>query len=277
MRGRGRPHPRDRVLEGLGLLVDVSRLESSIDRPLIDLDTENGSSRHRRSERLGAAHPAETRRQHRPPGEVGGTEMPLACRAERLVRPLEDALSADVDPRAGGHLSEHRQPCGLEPPELVPRGPRRDEERVGDEHPRRVRMGPEDPHGLSRLDEKRLVVAKAQKRPHDLAECLVRPCCTARAAVHDERLGVLGDLRIEIVEEHPQRRLGLPRPGAQLGAARRSDRRQIADELLDGALAHRPPSPLPALVPPPVVGWSGARRESRCRNRNQLQPVATTK
>ena len=37
---------------------------------------------------------------------------------------------------------------------------------------------------------------------------------TPGTAVDDEPLGMLGDLRVEVVEEHPQRRLRLP------GAAR---------------------------------------------------------
>ena len=40
----------------------------------------------------------------------------------------------------------------------------------------------------------------------------------AGAAVDDEVLGVLGDLGVEVVHQHPQRRLGLPRPRGQLGA-----------------------------------------------------------
>ena len=42
---------------------------------------------------------------------------------ERLVRALEDALGADVDPRAGGHLAVHRQALPLELAERRPRSP----------------------------------------------------------------------------------------------------------------------------------------------------------
>src|SRR6202022_5017208 len=46
----------------------------------------------------------------------------------------------------------------------------------------------------------------------------------AGAAVDDEVFRALGDLRVEIVAEHPQRRLLLPASGTELGAAGRSDR-----------------------------------------------------
>ena len=42
---------------------------------------------------------------------------------EALVGALHDALGADVDPRAGGHLAVHRQAERLEPAELVPGRP----------------------------------------------------------------------------------------------------------------------------------------------------------
>ena len=87
------------------------------------------------------------------------------------------------------------------------------------------RMGAEDAHRLARLDEQRLVVAEPQERPHDRTQGVVRPGRPAGAAVDHERLRVLGDLRVEVVEEHPQRRLGLPRAGVQLRAAWRPDRR----------------------------------------------------
>src|ERR1700693_668027 len=74
--------------------------------------------------------PAEPRGEDRLPTQVGGAELLLPRRGERLVRPLQDPLGADVDPRAGGHLAEHRQALRLEPPELLPRPPLRHEQRI---------------------------------------------------------------------------------------------------------------------------------------------------
>ena len=142
---------------------------------------------------------------------------------ERLVRALEDSLRADVDPAAGGHLPEHRQPERLEPPELVPGRPAGHEHRVRDQHARRLRMRPEDADRLSALDEHRLVVPEPQERAYELLQAGVIARGLARAAVDDERLRVLGNLRIEVVEQHPQRRLRLPRARVQLRPARRAN------------------------------------------------------
>ena len=81
---------------------------------------------------------------------------------ERLERALQDALGADVDPRAGGHLAVHRQPEVLEPPELLPVGPVADQVGVGDQHPRRPLVGAHHADRLAALHEHRLVVARGR-------------------------------------------------------------------------------------------------------------------
>src|SRR6188472_2843898 len=58
----------------------------------------------------------------------------------------------------------------------------------------------------------------------------------AGPAVDDELLGLLRDLAVQVVEEHPQRRLRLPAAGAQRLPAGSADRRQIAAEVLDDRL-----------------------------------------
>ena len=133
---RGGPHARERVVERLGRLVQVPRLEPAPDPLGIDLDAEDRRARERRRQRLRAAHPAEPGGQDRPPGEVGRAEVLLARRDERLVGALQDPLAADVDPAARRHLAEHRQAERLEPAELVPGRPARDEQRVRDQDAR---------------------------------------------------------------------------------------------------------------------------------------------
>ena len=89
-------------------------------------------------------------------------------------------------------------------------------------------MRPEDADGLTALNEQRLVVAEAQQRPHDRLERVVRARGAAGAAVDDEVLGPLGDFGIEVVQQHPQRRLGLPRAGVQLCPVWGADPREVA-------------------------------------------------
>ena len=148
--------------------------------------------------------------------------MLLAGRRKRLVRALEDPLGADVDPAPGRHLAEHRQALGLEPPELVPGRPARHEQRVRDQHARRSRMRPQHADGLPALHEQRLVVAEREQRADDRAQCVVVARSLPRAAVDDEVLRPLGDLGVEVVQQHPQRSLRRPRPArsARCRAAR---------------------------------------------------------
>src|SRR5918911_690010 len=92
-------------------------------------------------------------------------------------------------------------------------------------------------------------------------------CRFAGAAVDDELLGTLRDLRVEVVEEHSKRRLGRPRACVQLCAARRTNARQTTAERLDQRVerARR--------------GHVRPRSSSRSRSRQRLQlhAVATTK
>ena len=141
-------------------------------------------------------------------------------------------------------------------------------------------MRPEHADRLPRLHEEGLVVGEPQERTHDLPQRRVRSGGTSRAAVDDQRLGVLRDLGVEVVEEHAERRLGLPRAGVQRRAAGSTDRREVADEPLDDDVAHESPFLLvgrPFAFPFPSGAPAGAARLSRCRKRNQLHPVARTK
>jgi hypothetical protein len=97
-------------------------------------------------------------------------------------------------------------------------------------------MRSEDADRLAALDEQRLVVAQAEERSHDRLQRVVTPRGAAAAAVDDERLGMLGDLRVEVVEQHPERSLCRPRARVEVGAPRRTDPREISAERLDRGL-----------------------------------------
>jgi hypothetical protein len=233
------PHTLQRLFQRFGSLVQVTRIEPPQDPLGVDLDAQDRRTCKRRGQRLRAAHPAEARGQNRPTREVGGAEVLLTGSHERLVGALQDALAADVDPASSSHLAEHRQAERLKSAELVPGGPARDEQRVRDQDARSSGARPEDSDRLTALNEHRLVVAERQQRADERAQRLGIPRRLSRAAVDDELLGPLGDLRVEIVQQHSQRRLRRPRARVQLGAARRTDRREVAAERLN-RLVDRP-------------------------------------
>jgi hypothetical protein len=207
---RGVPHERDRQglpsrgrqageREGgigrVGHLVHVADLVATACPGLVHLDAERNALVHRHRERLGAAHPAEARGEHDAPAQRPTEVLPRAL-AERLVRALEDPLGPDVDPGAGRHLAVHHQAGPLELAEMLPVRPLPDEVRVRDEDARGPRMRPEDAHRLARLDEERLVVRQPPQLPDDRVERLPAARRAAGAAVHDEAVRVLRDLRV---------------------------------------------------------------------------------
>ena len=212
----------DGVVEVVGDLVEVARLDAPLDAGGVDVDAQRDAVVHRDRQRLGAAHPAEPGGQRDRPGERAA-EAAAGDLGEALVGALEDPLGADVDPRAGRHLPVHRQAGGLEAAELVPRRPVGHEVGVGDQHPRRPLVGAEHADRLARLHEHRLVVAERAQRAAHRVEGVPRAGGAAGAAVDDEVVGALGDLGVEVVLQHPERGLLRPAPAAQLGAPRRTD------------------------------------------------------
>src|SRR5690606_28508171 len=113
------------------LLVDVTGPQAEIDARLPAFDGQRTGTGEACGERLGTAHAAE-------PG--GDDPAPLQAAAvvlaphldEGLVGALHDALRADVDPRAGSHLSVHRQALAIELVEVLPGRPVRNEVGIGD-------------------------------------------------------------------------------------------------------------------------------------------------
>src|SRR5208282_5038407 len=106
-------------------------------------------------ERLGAAHAAEPGGED-PAAFEAAAVMPAGGLGEGLEGAADDALAADVDPRAGRHLAVHYEAPAVELVEMLERRPMADEVRVGEEDARRVGMGLEHADGLARLDEQRL-------------------------------------------------------------------------------------------------------------------------
>ena len=143
---------------------------------------------------------------------------------EGFVGALDDALAADVDPRAGRHLAVHHQALAVELVEVLPVGPVADEIRIRDQHSRRIGVRAEHPDRLARLYEQRLIVAQGLERGDDALVAVPVAGGTPDAAVYDELLGPLGDLRVEVVHEHAQRRLSEPAARGKRAAMWRADR-----------------------------------------------------
>ena len=212
----------DGLVEALGPHVKVARGQALLDARGVDVGRQEGGAVHDRRQGLGPAHAPETPADHQPPVERPAEAL-LGHRREGLVGALHDALAADVDPRTGGHLAVHHQARALELVEVLPGGPAPHQVAVGDQHPRRVGVRAEHAHRPARLHQQRLVGVHLPQRGDDAVEVAPGARGAPRAAVHDQVLGILGHLGIEVVHQHPQRRLGEPALAAQLGAAGRHD------------------------------------------------------
>ena len=143
-----------------GDLVEVAVVDAALQHVLVDVDHERDPVVHRHRQRLRAAHAAGARRDGERAGERA-TEPLAGDLGEALVRALEDSLRADVDPRSGGHLAVHREALVFETAELVPVRPVGHQVGVGDQHPWRPFVRAHHADRLARLDEHRLVVARA--------------------------------------------------------------------------------------------------------------------
>ncbi len=200
---------RQRVVQVVGLLVDVAGAQAEIDAALLAFDVQRAGAGQRRGQRLRAAHAAQAGGQH--PAALQVAVVMLAARLdEGFVGALHDALAADVDPAAGGHLAVHGQAFGVQFVEVFPGGPVRHQVGVGDQHARGVGVGFEHADRLAGLHQQGFVVFQRFQGFDDLVVALPVARGAADAAVHHQLLGVLGHLRIEVVHQHAQRRFGQP-------------------------------------------------------------------
>ena len=198
----------------VGPHVQVAVLDAALDGARVAVDADRDAVVHGHGERLGAAHAAETGGEGDRPGE-GAAELLGGDGGERLVGALEDALGADVDPGTGRHLAVHGQAEGLQAAELLPVGPVADQVGVGDQHARRPLVGLHHADRAAGLDEHRLVLLERPQRADHGVEGAPVAGGLAGAAVDDELVGVLGDLGVEVVLQHPQGGFLLPSQGAQ--------------------------------------------------------------
>ena len=160
-------------------------LDPALDPRGVDVDTDGDTVVHRDCERLRAPHAAEARGQRDCAGERAAEPF-RAHRGESFVGALQDALGADVDPRARGHLAVHGQTQRLEPAELLPGRPIRHQVGVGDEHPRRPLVGAQHADWTTGLHEQRLVALEVGEGTDDGLEAAPVAGRLAGAAVDHE-------------------------------------------------------------------------------------------
>ena len=227
---RGRlARPGERLVGSTRQPVDVADLEPAPGPRLVDLDREADALVHRHGQRLGAAHPAEPGGQRRRVPAQRAAEVLAGGLGEGLVRALQDALRPDVDPRARGHLAVHHQARLARARGSAPRSPtcrRGSSWRSGRAAPTGASAA--TPTGLPDWTSSVSSSAEAAQLADDRVEGGPAARRPAGPAVDDEVVGVLGDLGVQVVHEHPQGGLLLPAAAATArcrGARGRDGRR----------------------------------------------------
>src|SRR5207237_8341572 len=126
-----------------GLIVRGSRpfqiagLDPALYAARIDFHGETNSVVHRGGQWLRTTHAAQSAGENYAAAQRSLKLASGYC-AKCLVRPLEDALSPDVDPRTRRHLTIHDQPATREGAQYLPRREPAYEICVVDQHARRV-------------------------------------------------------------------------------------------------------------------------------------------
>ncbi|NYH19333.1 hypothetical protein GGD41_006561 [Paraburkholderia bryophila] len=212
----------ERFVERLRFFIDVTRLQTEVDARLVAFHRNHREARHRSRERLRAAHAAQTAGQN-PAALRVAVEMLVRHREKRLVGSLHDPLAADVDPAARRHLAVHHQALAVEFVEVFPRRPMRHQIRIRQQHARRVGMRAEHADRLARLDQQRFVLFEVFERREDLIETIPVARGPANTAVHDQRMRMLGDFRVQVVLDHPVRGFRDPGLAGLFCAARGAD------------------------------------------------------
>ena len=154
---------------------------------------------------LGPAHAPQARAHEQPPGQVllrRDPELGPAGVQEGAVGPVHDALRPDVHPAPGGHLPVvgHSERHRAVPVLLVVEAAHH--ERVGDDHPRRLGRGGEEPDRVAGGDHERLLAR--QHFEVTLDQPVLHPVLAdlPGLAVGHELIGVERDLEVQVVVDH---------------------------------------------------------------------------
>ena len=123
-----------------GLFVEVAGAQPEVDAALLAFDIERAGAGKAGGQRLRAAHAAKTGGEHPAPAQIA-LEVLASGLDKGLVGALHNALGADVDPAAGGHLAVHHQASAVELVEVLPVGPFGHQVGVGQQHAGRPGVG----------------------------------------------------------------------------------------------------------------------------------------
>ena len=170
--------------------------------------------RHHRGQRLRATHPAQSARQDPAPLERSAIMLPPRL-DKGFIGALNDALRSDIDPRPGRHLAVHCQTLLIQIVEMIPRRPMRNEVRIRNQNARRIRMGAKHSHRPARLHQQRLIPVQIGQSGDNRIEILPGPRSPPDPSINHQFMRVLRHIGMQVVHQHPQRRLGQPAFGRQ--------------------------------------------------------------
>ena len=161
----------------------------------VNIDAQRDAIVHCDRKWLRAAHATQTSSESYRAGECA-FKFSASDFGETLVGALQDALRADVNPRAGGHLAVHSETEIFETPEFIPCGPVADEIRVRQQYAWRPFVCAKNADGFARLHQHCFVGFHGLHRAHHRIECWPTARCATGAAVDDKIVGAFCNFRI---------------------------------------------------------------------------------
>jgi hypothetical protein len=111
-----------RFIKTLCKCVAIARVYAALNACAIHIDRKDYTIVERDSQRLRSTHAPDSAGDHKAAFE-SAAEMNVGQRGERLKGPLQNALRADVDPAASGHLTVHHETFAIELVKVIPVGP----------------------------------------------------------------------------------------------------------------------------------------------------------